>query len=92
MKLKSIVITSAIALGLSFSAQASTAESAIERLVGSLITSAVTTTQAEISQEVQQNIANVTYHLALTDLPEGFISVKELANNTQADSEKTAEE
>ncbi|HAU91672.1 hypothetical protein C6Y40_03240 [Alteromonas alba] len=92
MKIKSIIITSVVALGLSVSAQANAQESAVERLMSSLISSAVSVTQAEISREVQQNIANATYHVSLSDAPVGKVSVQELAanteqNNKQADSE-----
>lgn len=79
MKLKSIVVTSVIALGLSMSAQASADESALQRLMGSLISSAVSTAQAEIANSVEQNIANVTYNLSLSDAPVGSVSVTDLA-------------
>ena len=69
MKIKSIIITSVVALGLSVSAQANAQESAVERLMSSLISSAVSVTQAEISREVQQNIANAPYHVSLSDPP-----------------------
>ena len=48
MKLKSIVVTSVIALGLTMSAQVIVNEAALQRLMGSLISRAVSTTQAEI--------------------------------------------
>ena len=83
MKIKSIIITSVVALGLSVSAQANAQESAVERLMSSLISSAVSVTQAEISREVQQNIANATYHVSLSDAPVGKVSVQELAANTE---------
>ena len=79
MKLKSIVVTSVIALGLSMSAQANADESALQRLMGSLISSAVSTAQAEIANSVEQNIANVTYNLSLSDTPVGSVSVTDLA-------------
>ncbi|MFS1703044.1 hypothetical protein FJ444_14590 [Aestuariibacter sp. GS-14] len=79
MKLKSIVVTSVIALGLSMSAQANADESALQRLMGSLISSAVSTAQAEIANSVEQNIANVTYNLSLSDAPVGSVSVTDLA-------------
>ena len=92
MKLKSIVVTSVIALGLTMSAQANANESALQRLMGSLISSAVSTTQAEISNSVQQNIANVTYHLSLSDTPVGSVSVQDLAKVEEVKESNTADE
>ncbi|NVK55043.1 MAG: hypothetical protein HWE26_05465 [Alteromonadaceae bacterium] len=93
MKAKSIIITSVVALGLSVSAQANAAESAVERLMTSIISSAVTATQAEISREVQQNIANATYHLSLNEAPVGSVSVKDIAatDKSAEESQGTAE-
>lgn len=93
MKAKSIILTSVIALGLTVSAQANASESAIERLMSNLIANAVSVTQAEISREVNQNIANATYHLSLTDAPVGSVSVQEIASadNTE-NKEKAADE
>ncbi len=92
MKLKSIVVTSVIALGLTMSAQANANESALQRLMSSLISSAVSTTQAEISNSVQQNIANVTYHLSLSDAPVGSVSVQDLAKVEEVKESNTADE
>ncbi len=87
MKAKSIIITSVIALGLSVSAQANAADTAVERLMSSLISNAVSVTQSEISREVQQNIANATYHLSLSEAPVGHVSVKDIAATDKSDKE-----
>lgn len=92
MKVKSIVMTTVVALGLAVSAQANAEESAVQRLMGSLIANAVSVTQAEIATEVQQNIANTTYHLSLTDLPVGKVSVTEIASVTQSKEDNSIAE
>lgn len=86
MKIKSIIITSVVALGLSVSAQANAQESAVERLMSSLISSAVSVTQAEIGRDIEQTIANATYHLSMSDAPVGKVSVQEL---TSADAKES---
>ncbi|MDC8832314.1 hypothetical protein [Alteromonas gilva] len=93
MKAKSIIITSVIALGLSVSAQANAQESAVDRLMSSLINNAVSATQAEIRREVQQNIANATYHLSLSEAPVGHVSVKDIVATEKStkESQGTAE-
>ena len=92
MKVKSIVMTTVVALGLAVSAQANAEESAVQRLMGSLISNAVTATQAEIALEVQQNIANTTYHLSLNDMPVGKVSVQEIASTEVSEEDKNTAE